>query len=114
MKNPNPVQPAIPAAAPAKAKTTKPAAPAPVEEVEETEAAAPAGRTISNPTVELDGQVLVIEVPVIEEPELSGSNKTFLVAKMNGYKTDIKINGETVTVNLNAFIKNRAYVPPAK
>jgi len=111
MKNPNPVQPAIPAAA-ATAKAAKPAkAPAAVVETEET--AAPEGRTISNPTVELDGNVLVIEVPLIE-PELSGSNKTFLVAKMNSFKTDIKINNEVVTLNLNAFIKNRAYVPPKK
>ena len=97
---------AAPAEATAKAPAPKPAKAAP--------------RTIDNPSVRRDGNVLIIEVPLLEgeEAPLSGSKKTFLVASMNGFKTQVMVddpdgNKQQLSVSLNAMIKNVKYVKPA-
>ena len=49
---------------------------------------------------------LVIRVPVITPHKLSTSGKTFLIASESA-KTNLQIDGKTVTVSLNAHYPNR-------
>ena len=53
---------------------------------------------------EKNGQsYLIVEAPVSLRPSKSG--KTTLVASSNGNtKTDVEVNGKTVTIGLNAYI----------
>ena len=49
--------------------------------------------------------VLHIEIP-LHPPHPSSSGKTLTVARSNGNKpTDVQINGQTVIVGVNAYIK---------
>lgn len=59
--------------------------------------------------------MLTIVIPVNTDPKPSSTGKTLVVATSNGnLPTNIEFKGEVLTLGLNAFIKNRAYVAPAK
>lgn len=54
----------------------------------------------------LEGDFLVCVVPAeVDDPQPSGSGKTLLVASTGG-KTDLKVKGSPLKVNVNAFIPN--------
>lgn len=56
-------------------------------------------------TAKIEGQELVIRLPLNPTPVLSSKGKTLLVASSHGGKqTEAKVNGQPVTVNLNAYI----------
>jgi hypothetical protein len=50
---------------------------------------------------------LVITVDLLEDREVSSSGKTLLIAKDND---KVSINGESVRIQVNAFVKNPEYV----
>lgn len=59
-------------------------------------------------TVDEKKGVLLIEMPIASEPAASKSGKTKLVASTQGaVKTGVKVQGEELTVNLNAYIPNK-------
>jgi hypothetical protein len=48
--------------------------------------------------------ILTIEIPVHEQPVLSSTKKTLLVANASG-KTGLIVDGQQVTIGVNAYIK---------
>lgn len=57
-------------------------------------------------TVKIEGNVMVIRIPMNKPPTLSSSGKTLLVASTNGgRKTDLQVDGKQVSINVNAYIK---------
>ena len=55
---------------------------------------------------EVKGKNLVITLPLFAEPRLSQSGKTLVVASTKGNKeTAVEINGQSVVVGVNAYIK---------
>jgi hypothetical protein len=50
--------------------------------------------------------MLVIALPVLEPPQLSGSRKRLVVAtSRGGRRTSLKIDKKSVVVNVNAYIR---------
>ena len=59
--------------------------------------------------VEVKGKKLIIEAD-IEDGQLSGSVKNFVIASTGGNKpTEAKYKGKTVTVGLNAYYPNEDF-----
>lgn len=55
--------------------------------------------------VKIENGNLVITAP-LQEPKRSASGKTLVVATSSGnLKTNVEVNGKTVTVGFNAYIK---------
>jgi hypothetical protein len=55
--------------------------------------------------VSIEGNELVIRLPLLPEPSKSKSGKTMLVATSGGnVVTEATVNGKPVTVGLNAYI----------
>jgi hypothetical protein len=55
-------------------------------------------------SAKLEGNELVIRLP-LEEPKVSSSGKTLVVASTHGNKeTDIEIKGKKVVIGVNAYI----------
>ena len=53
----------------------------------------------------IEGDELVIRIPLNAKPERSASGKTLVVASTHGNKeTDCVIDGKKVTVGVNAYI----------
>lgn len=53
----------------------------------------------------IDGKKLVLTMD-LQEPALSKSGKTHIVATTNGFtQTSAEVNGEAISVSVNAFIK---------
>jgi hypothetical protein len=56
-------------------------------------------------TARIEGNKLVIEIEMNQQPELSKTGKTLVVASSHGNKqTQAKVNGKSVVVGLNAYI----------
>ena len=56
-------------------------------------------------SAKIEGRELIIRVPLNPTPVLSSKGKTLLVASSHGGRqTEAKVNGQSVTVNLNAYI----------
>ncbi len=56
-------------------------------------------------SAKIEGNELVIRVPMNEKPEKSASGKTLVVASTHGNKeTDCVVQGKKVIVGLNAYI----------
>lgn len=54
----------------------------------------------------IEGNELVIRVPMNDKPERSTSGKTLVVASTRGNKeTDCLVNGKKVIVGVNAYIE---------
>ena len=52
------------------------------------------------------GDELVLTIPMNPKPEKSASGKTLVVASTYGNKaTEVTVDGKTVTVGVNAYIK---------
>jgi hypothetical protein len=52
------------------------------------------------------GDELVLRIPMNAKPEKSASGKTLVVASTYGNKaTEVTVDGKTVTVGVNAYIK---------
>ena len=65
-------------------------------------------------TVKIENNNLVITIPVNSPLRTSATGKTKLVASTNGnIVTSAVVEGKNVTLGLNAYIKNDAYVKPA-
>jgi hypothetical protein len=63
-------------------------------------------------TAKIEGNELVIRLPLNPTPVLSSSGKTFVVASSHGNKqTEAKVNGQSVIVGVNAYIQ-RSVVDP--
>lgn len=61
---------------------------------------------MSGVTATLEGNELVIRVPVNNPPERSATGKTLVVASSHGNQpTELKIDGQTVVVGVNAYYK---------
>lgn len=59
-------------------------------------------------SVTLEGDELVIRVPMNEKPEKSTSGKTLVVASTHGNKeTDVVVEGKKVVVGVNAYIPKK-------
>jgi len=59
-------------------------------------------------SVTLEGDELVIRVPMNEKPEKSTSGKTLVVASTHGNKeTDVVVQGRKVVVGVNAYIPKK-------
>jgi hypothetical protein len=59
----------------------------------------------------IEGEMLVVRVPLVTPPTLSKSGKTRLVATSHGVqRTSIKVEGKPIHVVMNAFI--HAETPP--
>ena len=57
-------------------------------------------------TVTIEGNELVIRIPVNPNPTPSKSDKTLIVASSHGpVTTDCMIDGKPVVVGLNAYVK---------
>jgi hypothetical protein len=57
-------------------------------------------------TAKIEGQELVIRIPMNPQPELSATGKTLVVASSHGNKpTDVIVNGLPVVIGVNAYIK---------
>ena len=55
--------------------------------------------------VTIEGNELVIRIPMLETPTKSKSGKTMLVATSGGNVTsEATVNGKPITVGLNAYI----------
>ncbi len=53
----------------------------------------------------IEGNELVIRIPLLPQPTRSKSGKTMLVATSGGnIETDATVNGKPVTIGLNAYI----------
>ncbi len=58
---------------------------------------------------------IVIEIPKNAKPVASTTGKTLQVASSHGNTpTNLQIDGSPLIVGVNAYIKNPAYVKPAK
>lgn len=56
---------------------------------------------------EIKGKDLVITIPLNAKPEASSTGKTLLIASTHGaMKSSLKVSGEEVSINLNAYIRN--------
>jgi hypothetical protein len=56
----------------------------------------------------LEGDELVIRLPMNEKPERSTSGKTLVVASTRGNKeTDVIVDGKKVVVGVNAYIPKK-------
>jgi hypothetical protein len=56
-------------------------------------------------TARIEGNKLVVEVPLNATPVSSSSGKTLVVASTHGNKvTEAKVNGKNVVIGLNAYI----------
>jgi len=56
-------------------------------------------------SAQIEGDELVIRVPMNEKPERSTSGKTLVVASTHGNKeTDIVVQGKKLVVGVNAYI----------
>jgi len=56
-------------------------------------------------SAKLEGDELVIRVPMNDKPERSTSGKTLVVASTHGNKeTDIVVQGKKVVIGVNAYI----------
>lgn len=56
----------------------------------------------------LEGEELVIRIPMNEKPEKSTSGKTLVVASTHGNKeTDVVVQGKKVVVGVNAYIPKK-------
>jgi hypothetical protein len=61
--------------------------------------------TMKRLTASIEGEYLVIRVPLNPTPVRSGTGKTLVVASTHGNKeTDVHIQGRPVFVGLNAYI----------
>lgn len=55
----------------------------------------------------IDGDYLVIRVPLESPPRLSSSGKNFTVASTHGNRqVEAEVNGKKITVGVNAYIRN--------
>ena len=78
-------------------------------------AVAAAGRTIDAPQVSIDGNVLVIELPLKKSPTPSASGKTMICATTGGnMRTDAEWAGSPLIVGVNAYIKPEEAVEAAE
>jgi hypothetical protein len=60
-------------------------------------------------TATIEGNELVIRVPLNNPPRLSSTGKTLVVASSNGNKpTDAKVSGQQVIVGVNAYISRKS------
>ncbi len=49
---------------------------------------------------------LVIRIPLLNTPEVSGSGKSLMIASTHGnMTTDLKHDGKNVVIGLNAYVK---------
>ena len=56
-------------------------------------------------TASIDGEYLIIRVPMNPKPTLSSTGKTLVVASSHGNKeTEVEVQGKHVTVGVNAYI----------
>ena len=56
-------------------------------------------------TVKIEGQDLVIRIPLQNPPAPSASGKTLVIASTRGnVRTDAMVDGKPVTVGVNAYI----------
>lgn len=56
----------------------------------------------------IEGECLVIRVPLNSKPTPSASGKTLVVASSHGNKqTEVEVQGKPVFVGVNAYIYNR-------
>jgi hypothetical protein len=61
--------------------------------------------TAKNLTAAIEGEYLVIKVPLNPTPVRSATGKTLVVASTHGNKeTDVQIQGQPVFLGLNAYI----------
>lgn len=53
----------------------------------------------------IEGKKLIVEIDMNEQPEISKTGKTLVVASSHGNKTtQAKVNGKNIVVGLNAYI----------
>jgi len=53
----------------------------------------------------IEGNKLIIEIEMNQQPEISKTGKTLVVASSHGNKaTTAKVNGKNVVIGLNAYI----------
>lgn len=58
-------------------------------------------------TAAIEGDFLVIRLPLENPPKLSASGKNFTVASSFGNQvTAAEVNGKPVTIGVNAYIRN--------
>ena len=58
-------------------------------------------------TAAIEGEFLVIRVPMNAKPTPSSTGKTLVVASSHGNKqTDLEVQGKPVVVGVNAYIQN--------
>jgi hypothetical protein len=56
-------------------------------------------------TASIEGEFLVIRVPLNSKPTLSSTGKTLVVASSHGNKqTEVEIDGKPVIVGVNAYV----------
>jgi len=61
---------------------------------------------MSEPTVAVKGNNLVITIPMEKKPYLSSTKKSRIVATTSGFfKSETKVKGSPVTINAFAIIK---------
>ena len=61
---------------------------------------------MNEPTATIEGNQLVIRLPMNATPTPSASGKTLVVASSHGNKrTDLIVDGQPVTIGVNAYIK---------
>ena len=75
------------------------------------------GNSKAAPRVEVvtQGKFLVVRIPMKDPFPLSATEKSLTVATSHGVQeTALKVEGETLMVNLTAYIKNKNYVKPKK
>ncbi|MBL8800142.1 MAG: hypothetical protein JNM56_40040 [Planctomycetia bacterium] len=55
--------------------------------------------------VRIEGNKLIVEIDMNQQPEVSKTGKTLVVASSHGNKaTTAKVNGKNVVIGLNAYI----------
>ena len=53
----------------------------------------------------IEGNKLIVEIELNQQPEISKTGKTLVVASSHGNKaTTAKVNGKNVVIGLNAYI----------
>jgi hypothetical protein len=63
-------------------------------------------RTFMGITVRIEGDKLIIELPINKDPQPSASGKTLVVATTHGnVTTEVMINGKPVVIGVNAYVK---------
>ena len=64
---------------------------------------------------EVKGDNLIITIPMNKKPAVSASGKTLQVASSHGNTpTATQVDNSPLIVGVNAYIRNPAYVKPAK